>query len=381
MPTHSHPSRRLSESAALVALVALVALAVAAGFLLFPGCSSRCCPTAPPAGAPPMPSPTPSAPAAAAASPSAAAPVGDGSKATPAPAPSLPAAAPAPSDGDALAASRVHNYFRLSKNVASGASPEADADFAALAAAGVKSIVSVDGARPDAEAARKHGLRYVHIPIGYDGISDEKRLEFAKTFAELGKLGPVFVHCHHGKHRGPAACAIARVMLDGATHDEVVAEMKRAGTAPKYEGLYEVARTFERPSDEALEAASAPMPEAAPTPAMQQAMVLVDATWERLKLVKAAGWAVPPDHPDVAPSHEATILAEHYREMARLDSVAKEPEGFRKLLAESEASAWALSKALEKGALDAATARREYDRLAARCTDCHTAYRDNVHRR
>ena len=361
-----------------LALTALIGLAVGAGFFLFPGCARRgCCPPAGPSAtvAPPMPMPTP-APAASQPKAAPVAPVaGEPGKAPAA------VAGDAATEADAAAQTHVHNYFRLSPRVASGASPESDADFAALAAAGVKSIVTVDGAQPDVEGARKHGIRYVHVPIGYDGIPDATRLELAKTFEELGKLGPVFVHCHHGKHRGPAACAIARVMLDGATHEQLVAEMKRAGTAPKYKGLYEVAETFERPSADALAATVAPMRETAPTPAMQQSMVLVDATWERLKQVKDAGWKTPADHPDVEPSHEATILAEHFRELARLESVAKEPDAFRGHLKESEEAAWALAKALEKGALDADAAKKALERGAASCTACHAAFRDNTHRR
>lgn len=37
----------------------------------------------------------------------------------------------------------------------------------------MKTIVSVDGAIPNVEAAKAHGIEYVHIPFGYDGVPEE----------------------------------------------------------------------------------------------------------------------------------------------------------------------------------------------------------------
>ncbi|MEM6655987.1 MAG: hypothetical protein AAF596_09305, partial [Planctomycetota bacterium] len=71
---------------------------------------------------------------------------------------------------------------------------------------GVRTLVSVDGARPDVALAAEHGLRYVHVPFGYDGIPREARL--ALTRVARDRQGGVYVHCHHGRHRGPAAAVV-----------------------------------------------------------------------------------------------------------------------------------------------------------------------------
>ena len=94
----------------------------------------------------------------------------------------------------------------VADGVFSGARPRDEQDFAALAKMGVKTIVSVDGVRPDIEAAKKHGLRYIHIPLGYDTVDDRAVGSLTRVARE--PLGPLYVHCHHGKHRGPAAAAI-----------------------------------------------------------------------------------------------------------------------------------------------------------------------------
>lgn len=377
MANHPVPSSSVL-SAAVVG--ALLASAVAAGFLLFPGCS-RCCPDR--AVAAPMPAPRAGTNAAAASAPAVApAPAGvAGSPPAVAP-PNLAEAghgpAAGPSGADAEAAKLVHNYFRVSPNLASGASPESDADFAALAKAGIKSIVSVDGAKPPVELAKRHGLRYVHVPIGYDGISAATALELAKTFATLHEAGPIFVHCHHGRHRGPAACSIARMVVDGVSADAAVAWMKQAGTDPKYTGLYASVLEFNVPSAADLAAVEAPMPEAAPTPPMRQAMVDVDARWDGLKAVKKAKWGPTKEHPDIDPSHEARILAEGLRELLRQPDVEARPDDFKAWLRKSETAAWALEKALEKGKLDAAAADAQFAVIADACAACHKAHRDHA---
>jgi protein tyrosine phosphatase (PTP) superfamily phosphohydrolase (DUF442 family) len=299
------------------------------------------------------------------------------------PAPKPPAGTPCPpasagSGADAVAAAgkQLHNFFKLSEKVYSAASPESEADFVALAAVGVKVIVSVDGSRPFVESAERHGLRYVHLPIGYDGITDEQALRLTKCFTSLE--GPFLVHCHHGKHRGPAAATIARIVLDHATPEQAVAEMKRAGTDPKYKGLYAVPASFHMPSADVLAKVPAEFPSVAAVPGMQQAMVEADQKWERMKSVRVAKWSTPKDHPDVDPPHEGVMIAEWFRELARRPDLASKPADFRAWLADVENAGWELEKALKPGAVDSAAAEAAFDRAQRACSACHAAYRDNT---
>ena len=95
----------------------------------------------------------------------------------------------------------IENTFRLSPRLYSGGDPHGVEALAALKELGVRTIISVDGATPDVETARKLGLRYVHLPIGYDGVPREQAVRLVQAVKTLP--GPVYVHCHHGKHRGP----------------------------------------------------------------------------------------------------------------------------------------------------------------------------------
>ncbi|MEM7262874.1 MAG: hypothetical protein AAF488_12855, partial [Planctomycetota bacterium] len=95
----------------------------------------------------------------------------------------------------------------------SGGEPAGEVAFAALARLGVRTVVSVDAALPNADLARRYGLETVHIPIGYDGVHADAAL--ALTAVARTRPGPYFVHCHHGVHRGPAAVAIMGSFASG----------------------------------------------------------------------------------------------------------------------------------------------------------------------
>jgi protein tyrosine phosphatase (PTP) superfamily phosphohydrolase (DUF442 family) len=283
-------------------------------------------------------------------------------------------AAPLRAEPARLEAAGLHNVFRLSDRLYSGSAPEGDAGFASLRALGVRTVLSVDGARPDAERARAHGLRYVHLPVGYDGVPPGQGLRIARAVRDLP--GPVYVHCHHGRHRGPAAAAVALLSLDQTCPvADAVAWMRRAGTDPHYAGLYACVERLRRPSPADLDGAAADFPEAVDPPALAQAMVDIDERWGRLQEVRAAGWRAPPGHPDVDPPHEALQLTEQLREAARLPEVSRRPEAFRRRLAEAEEAALGLEAALRRGG-DGTEAEKRYQAAAAACARCHGTFRD-----
>jgi protein tyrosine phosphatase (PTP) superfamily phosphohydrolase (DUF442 family) len=109
---------------------------------------------------------------------------------------------PVPMESDNLA-----HLLDLGSDLYSGSMPPNADAFAELAAMGVKTVVNVDSASPAVELAEAAGLTYVHIPIGYDGIPEEAALALERVIRDSAK--PIYFHCHHGKHRGPAAAAIA----------------------------------------------------------------------------------------------------------------------------------------------------------------------------
>lgn len=269
----------------------------------------------------------------------------------------------------------LHNIIRVTPKLYSGSSPETETAFESLKRLGIRAIISVDGARPNLDLAHRHGMRYVHIPVGYDGISPEQAKQIALAVHHLP--GPIYLHCHHGRHRGPTAAAVVCRSLDGAcTAEKALALLKAAGTDPRYVGLYEAVRRTERLPDEVLTAAPPSFPETAPIPAFVEAMVKVDAHWHHLQACRKAAWKPPPDHPDVVPRHEALQLWETYQEALRLPDLKDYPTQLQNWLREEADQAQVLVKLLDATPVDKAAAEAAFLRLQEGCKRCHGQYRD-----
>ena len=109
--------------------------------------------------------------------------------------------------------SRPANFTKIDEDLYFGGEPGANEAFAFLARLGIRTVVSVDGARPRLAEAEKRGLRYVHIPLGYDGVTTSAGMQLAAL--ARNSQGPWYVHCHHGRHRGPAAAAEIAAHIHG----------------------------------------------------------------------------------------------------------------------------------------------------------------------
>ncbi|TWT99531.1 hypothetical protein Pla108_04730 [Botrimarina colliarenosi] len=268
----------------------------------------------------------------------------------------------------------VPNLVRVHPKVLSGGAPEGDTAFAALSRLGVKTVISVDAAQPDLAAAARHGLRYIHLPHGYDGVPAERAAQLAKAVRDLE--GPVYVHCHHGKHRSPAAAAVACVTAGMMEPADAPGVLELAGTSPSYRGLFASAREARPLNPATLDRMSAEFPESVEAPPMAAAMVAIEQTHDRLKTLAAAGWRAPRDHPDLDPGHEALLLREHFTELLRSDAVAGEPAEFLRMLRESEAAAIDLETTLGTPSIPAEKAAVALQRINANCVNCHERYRD-----
>jgi protein tyrosine phosphatase (PTP) superfamily phosphohydrolase (DUF442 family) len=271
-------------------------------------------------------------------------------------------------------AKHLHNAHVVSDRVISGAQPDDEAAFRALQQLGVKTIISVDGAKPDAETAREYGMRYIHLPIGYDDVPADRADEIAKAIIEMP--GPVYIHCHHGKHRSAAAVAVACVMTGELKPEQADSVLKTFGTGANYTGLWRAAHDA-RPTDLArLAKLDVNFVEHMPIGALGESMVAVDHRFDSLKLSQKLGWRVPPDHPDIDPPHEALQLHEHFLEIARLNDVVAKPDDFRKWLADSNDAARSLHEALKASPPNIAAANVAFNRASTSCIACHKAYRD-----
>lgn len=284
----------------------------------------------------------------------------------------LPASTNAPGV-KSLRSAHLENLFSIDGKVLSGSSPHDEQGFQELKALGVKTIISVDGGKPDVETARKYGMRYIHIPIGYDGTSLSNANRIAKA-AETTD-GVVYVHCHHGKHRGPAAVAVICESRGFWNTNQAEVWLKQAGTSTNYPGLYQMAAAFRKSPDFARIPTN--FPEQAAVSGLVDAMVEIDLRWGHLKAMQKAGYKVPPDHPDLVPEKEAVLLMEAYRELGRVKESKELGADFFDRLKKAEEQAASLHAFMKAGQpLIKERADELWTGAGQMCGSCHKKYRN-----
>lgn len=281
--------------------------------------------------------------------------------------------APAPHDF-----AGIENVVAFHGDLYSGSAPAGDSGFQSLESLGIKTIISVDGAIPEVALAAKHGMRYVHLPIGYDGFDDARKAQLVRAVRDLAK--PIYLHCHHGKHRSAGAAGTVAVSLGWLTNDEAATRMKVCGTAAGYKGLWACAAAAAPMSAIAIDAASKDFPQITKPDSFVASMVTIDETLDRLKLAEKNGWKAPKDHPDLAPISDAGKLADLFR-------LIGEPTGTHERGAEAltEIRAWIaaegkkateLERMLENPSEKAAEMAQTLAAIGASCKQCHVKYRD-----
>lgn len=274
---------------------------------------------------------------------------------------------------DAVNSHELHNVIRVNDRLISGSVPENDRGFDELQALGVRTIISVDGATPDVTRAAARGLRYVHVPVGYHGLSVAQQRQIARAVRDLP--GPIYLHCHHGKHRGPAAAASAAVLLGDMSPEAGDVFLKQAGTSSNYPGLFACVHSARALDAKELDATPPDFPAIAPRPELVEAMSAAQDAFDHLVAIRDAQWRTPESHPDLVPTAEAARLESLLRGMLDDPAAIGRSADFLPMLRASQQRAAELEAEIAAGAAaDSLTAGLA--RLGATCRDCHTVYRD-----
>lgn len=273
----------------------------------------------------------------------------------------------------------LHNVVAFHPGYFSGAVPEGEPGFDSLKTLGIRTIISVDGAEPDVAAAKARGIRYIHLPIGYNGFSEQRKLELVRASRDALAEGPVYIHCHHGKHRSAGAAATVAASLGWSTPGAMINRMKVSGTAPSYKGLYACAESSTVLASETIDAVPAAFPEVSRPAGFVKLMVEIDEIMEHLKAIDKAGWKPPSDHPDLVPAAEAGRLADllrHSFEDARTRREdARHAGGFGAAIKDNARLASELEAAIVAVEAPSELAKR-FRAVNASCTSCHQKYRD-----
>ena len=264
----------------------------------------------------------------------------------------------------------LHNVFRLGDHLYSGSSPDDEVAFATLARLGVKTVISVDGATPDVEMAHPFGLRYVHLPITYGSVPHETLVQLVRASRELP--APIYLHCHHGLHRGPAAAvSLWRCLDKSVTDEQAFATLMTLGTGDRFQGLYASVKDLVPPGAAELRASQANLSEVSPVPPLAKTMAEIDRMWDRVTAIESEPTAV---------SMQLTTafdLAEHFREAARLAEATDEMRpGLIRAADELDLLAETIKSGLRDSSAPNNALTSAITRVTARCNECHANFRD-----
>lgn len=123
---------------------------------------------------------------------------------------------------------KIPNFQVVSKELWRGSAPS-EADLALLTKRGLKTVVNLrqSGASATKEEAiaRKLGLKYVHIPMGFGTPSPKSINQFLAVVTDPENQ-PVYVHCRQGADRTGAAVGIYRMLVQGWSFDKAYSEMR-----------------------------------------------------------------------------------------------------------------------------------------------------------
>ena len=254
--------------------------------------------------------------------------------------------------------------IKLYEGILAGPFPKDQAAVRALHEAGVRTVVSVD-ALPAPEPPDGLPMHRVHLPVGYDGIDAATLEGLLVVWRDLPR--PIYVHCHHGRHRGPAAAVTMLRRLGLVDAVEGASLLKRCGTSPAYEGLYKSVDETKPIDAKSLAKVRRTLTAQARVGAMATQMAKLDRVWVQVQrsLDERADAASLEQLPE-----RTGALTDHLRVCATRSR--------RMVPAFEEAIALASRLEAAVAAGDPGTARTHAAALKASCTACHRAWRDGV---
>lgn len=247
----------------------------------------------------------------------------------------------------------------------SGGQPEGEAGFRSLQALGIRTVITVDGARPEIETAKKFGIRYIHLPIGYDQVPVERLQDMIQAVRVLPQ--PIYLHCHHGQHRGPAsAVCILRSLNAAFTPERGVELLREMGTHPKYAGLYRSVEQ-EQPVTSVKMSGPTEFPEVTAVSPLADQMLAIDHVWEELQAAAKKSGNAENSGAEARLKELWTDLSERFQESSRLmdQTGSKSTSPLKDALAET-----ARFMEIVEGV------RPNLALLESRCATCHAKFRD-----
>lgn len=276
-----------------------------------------------------------------------------------------------PARSDTAQTNPIQNLHLLSTGLYSGDEPATADHYRQLANLGIKTVISVDAVAPNPDLAAAHNIRIVHLPIGYEGIDDSRVIELAAAIHQLDR--PIYLHCHHGKHRGPAALSVGAIGAGIITNDQAAAFMTLAGTSGNYPGLWKAAKDA-GPLNPATLQSVTEFPARAPVSGFVDGMGKLDRLYDQLWDIAENDWQPDDYHPDMTATAASGLISDHLRAMLELDFFKRRGTMMRSRFETLTSTAGLIESHIE--AKNYTQAFDSLNTLSNSCIDCHDRFRN-----
>ena len=279
-----------------------------------------------------------------------------------------------PHDASANGMPGISKLMEFQKDLYSGARPQGIVGTQSLYEFGVRTIISVDSSPPNHHSADLLGISLIHIPLSYSGPDEEQILDLTTAYAMARGNGKVYIHCHHGMHRAPTACALISIAIGISTPEQTQTKMETVGTSREYPMLWESVdvQTPIHMLDVVSNMKS--LPRAVTASDIASAMTMIDEAVTQLAQIKNHGWSIPADHPDLAPAASAGFISETLRNLQSITQWRK--FGLELMDAKAAVNAAAtLEKSLLLDPRNSEVLDMQFDLVKQSCTLCHAKLR------
>ena len=125
-----------------------------------------------------------------------------------------------------IASSVLANWYRVDDGLYRSLQPDRKG-FEEVRKAGIRTIIDLRAGHSDAPLVEGLGFELVEVPLRAWHFTDDQILSGLKAIQAGPK--PVLVHCQRGADRTGVVIAAYRVVVQGWSKDEAIAELKKGG--------------------------------------------------------------------------------------------------------------------------------------------------------
>jgi protein tyrosine phosphatase (PTP) superfamily phosphohydrolase (DUF442 family) len=124
---------------------------------------------------------------------------------------------------------KIKNFGQMDERFYRGAQPKTEADYKALAAMGITTVIDLtdDPKEYEKPMVEAQGMKYVHIPMIAKKYPTETAIKAFLDTVENPDTGKFYLHCAGGRHRTGALGAVYRYKFYDWNFEQVYKEMKQ----------------------------------------------------------------------------------------------------------------------------------------------------------